>query len=67
MTISSISAQTAGLTAQSAQYASRGNEAREVGPDHDHDADDGGRAVAAPSPVVNASGQTIGGTVNVTA
>ncbi|MBU6488301.1 MAG: hypothetical protein KGQ57_10790 [Burkholderiales bacterium] len=57
------------LAAQSAHYASGGNEAREVGPDHDGDRDDGGsQAIAAASrPVMNANGQMVGGTVNVTA
>ena len=67
MTISSIGAQVAGFAAQSAQHASSGNEAREVGPDRDGDADDGGNAVSRAASVVNASGQTIGGTISVTA
>lgn len=67
MTISAIGAQTAGFAAQSAHYASSGNEAREVGPDRDGDADDSRNAVARAPSVVNANGQTIGGTIDVTA
>ncbi|CAB3698484.1 hypothetical protein [Trinickia soli] len=70
MTLSPINANAMSLAAQSAHYASGGNEAREVGPDHDGDGDDGGSqaiAAAASRPVMNANGQMVGGTVNVTA
>ncbi|WP_232833407.1 hypothetical protein [Paraburkholderia kururiensis] len=75
MTISSIGnpvAMSMQAAQQSARYASTGNEAQEVGPDIDGDADDSGaKAVQAQPqtqpPVVNASGQTIGTTINVTA
>jgi hypothetical protein len=66
MTISSIGMQAAGLALQSAQYASSGNEGREVGPDRDGDADDG-RSIAPVSASVNPQGQTVGTTINVTA
>jgi hypothetical protein len=54
------------LALQSAHYASSGNEAREVGPDRDGDADDG-RSIAPVSASVNPQGQTVGTTINVTA
>ncbi|MCW8809223.1 MAG: hypothetical protein OQK79_14105 [Rhodanobacter sp.] len=45
-------------------------EAAEVGADHDGDGDDSAKVAAAPpapAPTVNASGQTIGQTINVKA
>lgn len=67
MTISSISTQVAGLAMRSAQYASPGKEAREVGPDRDGDADDASRAVAPAAASVNPQGQTVGTMINATA
>ncbi len=46
-------------------------EAREVGPDHDGDADDAGGKISAPAhavaPTVNLSGQVVGATVSTKA
>lgn len=69
MTLSAINGNAGNLAMQSMSSAAPGNEAREVGPDHDGDSDDAGsRAVsAAPSPTVNSSGQTTGRMVNITA
>ncbi|MGG1947570.1 hypothetical protein AB1286_22715 [Trinickia sp. NRRL B-1857] len=68
MTISSIGMHAAGLALQSALYASSGNEAREVGPDRDGDADDGRNiASISVSASINPQGQKVGTTINVTA
>ncbi len=68
MTINAIAS--SNVAAQKPIAAPTG-EARETGPDHDGDADDASKVVAAAvkpaAPVVNTSGQITGGSVNTKA
>lgn len=62
MSIGSIGGSLMNSALQATAATPKGGESREVGPDHDGDADDGGAkaAQASTGPSVNLSGQTVG-------
>lgn len=67
MTVNALSAAVSGAYAQATRARTEATEVQGA-PDRDRDADDaGGKAVQAPAPTVNLSGQEIGKMVNVTA
>ena len=68
-TISSLGTGNVAQQSHVPQHVAKGGESREIGPDVDGDADDTGprATAAAPTPTVNASGQTVGQLINTKA
>jgi hypothetical protein len=68
MSVSSIASSSAAFTAAIRQQSAP-TAVQPIGreKENDGDKDDGTTAVKAPSPSVNLNGQTVGGTINVTA